>query len=71
MTFDFYLGYRSFVFVVQYTYPRGSLLQSLAADDNSTLIRVSDGGLGIPIGYNQTYNDVFVRKYIIMAFPTI
>ncbi|XP_048729126.1 neurogenic locus notch homolog protein 3-like [Ostrea edulis] len=48
--------------LLQYTYPRGSLLQSLAADDNSTLIRVSDGGLGIPIGYNQTYNDVFVNS---------
>ncbi|XP_062608379.1 neurogenic locus notch homolog protein 1-like isoform X1 [Saccostrea cucullata] len=43
---------------LHYTYPRGSLSNSISGDDiASTAIRV---GRGIPIGYNKTHTYVFV-----------
>ncbi|XP_062608392.1 neurogenic locus Notch protein-like isoform X3 [Saccostrea cucullata] len=48
---------------LQYTYPRGSLAHSLAADDQSSpAILVGDGSHGIPIGYNKTYRNVYVSS---------
>ncbi|XP_062608403.1 mucin-like protein [Saccostrea cucullata] len=47
--------------LLQYTYPRGSLSDSVSGDDKAiSVYHVGRGAQGIPVGYNKTYTDVFV-----------
>ncbi|XP_061172996.1 neurogenic locus notch homolog protein 2-like [Saccostrea echinata] len=48
---------------LHYTYPRGSLSNSISGDDiASPAIHVGNGAHGIPIGYNKTHTYVFVSS---------